>query len=265
MAITSVDELITGLIAGQRHPWWKNSQTVTALRWVSLWKYAGVPGAGANPLPSGASGAAPSGTTAGAFPLASAGVGEDLYLAQHAWSCDEAGMLTMVDRLVHTSGLSGTSIVTQQVQTVPLTRSTDGKGVECWLECYTQLGATSRTATVTYTNQDGTQGRTGTGTIPATMRVGEVAPVQLQSGDTGVRSVQTLILNASTGTAGDFGVTLLKRLADMTEPVSVNGVEANAFDLGLPEVSEQACLAFLYLANSTTPGPWYGSFCIAKA
>lgn len=51
-------------------------------------------------------------------------------------------------------------------------------------------GAGSVTYTVTYTNQDGTTGRTGTITIPRNSAVGTQWPITLQAGDFGIRSIQ---------------------------------------------------------------------------
>ena len=76
-------------------------------------------------------------------------------------------------------------------------------GAKIELQVYTAT-AGNCDVTVTYTNQDGTTGRTGTVTIPGGSIVGESFAVVLQAGDYGV----TDVTNVTTvgGTAGDFYV-----------------------------------------------------------
>jgi hypothetical protein len=121
----------------------------------------------------------------------------------------------LAERLSHQGGLSGT-VTTAQTTNLPtaaLTRSTSGVGVMAAVEIYTTIGTTQTTATVSYTNQAGTSGRTsqpfligGTGYREA----GKMIPIMPQNGDTGFRSIESLTLLASTLTAGYFGITLFK-------------------------------------------------------
>lgn len=53
-------------------------------------------------------------------------------------------------------------------------------------------GAGNVTFTITYTNQDGTTGRTGTVAVPRGSVVGTIWPITLQTGDYGIRSVQNV-------------------------------------------------------------------------
>jgi hypothetical protein len=162
----------------------------------------------------------------------------------------------LVDRLVHTSGLSGTNVGAQTINSTALTRRTDAVGVMLALEVYTQIGATPQTATISYTNQNGTAGRSGTVAIPANALAGEfIGPMTLQAGDTGVKSVQTLTLGGSTGTAGDFGITLYYILASI--PYSANTIEERDQVLqlqNLPELKTDGCLALLTYATTTATG-----------
>jgi hypothetical protein len=121
------------------------------------------------------------------------------------------------------------------------------------MEVYTTLGATATTGTCLYTNQAGTAGQTGTFTVPANAKPGLMMPVLLASGDTSVQSITSVTLAASTGTAGNFGVTLMQRVAG----VPLNGVQGTLLDYaatGLAIIQANACLAYALLPSSTTTG-----------
>ncbi len=109
------------------------------------------------------------------------------------------------------------------------------------------------------TNQAGTTGKTATYTHPANAEtVGQMMPVALANGDTGVRSVQSLQCSVSSGTAGDIGITLLRRLAVI--PIRVEGTRQNAFDLGLERVLDDACIAMQVGCSATNTGFLQGGF-----
>jgi hypothetical protein len=79
-------------------------------------------------------------------------------------------------------------------------------------------------------------------------------PFTLQAGDTGVRTVSQVQLSAATGTAGDFGLVLLRRLAEV--PITAVNVLADrdAFALGMPEIFPDACLTLQVLCTTTSTG-----------
>lgn len=177
----------------------------------------------------------------------------------------DEGMFVVYDRLVHTSGLSGTVLSAQSVNSAALpSRATGGANVEAWIEVYTGLGSTARTMTVSYTSQAGTAGRTGGVALAASMKAGEMRPIALQGGDTGVRSVESLTLSGTTGTAGDFGVTLLRRLANVAVLGTYGVAQADAFDLGLPSIDANACLAFMCDFDSFAVRPLCGLLTFAR-
>lgn len=181
--------------------------------WHSLWKVAGFPGAGATPA-TGA-GAVPTSATAGALgPWTDPDSNHRTDYAGMKAAGTLLGSLLTYDRCVHTSGLSGTVATAQTVNSVAVTRPATGLGAELWLECYTATGSSAVNVTASYTNSDGTSGRTTTSVAFWQAPVaGQMMQLPLQSGDKGVRSVQTVTLSGSTGTAGDFGVTLVRKLA----------------------------------------------------
>lgn len=262
MSLLSMDDLVAGLSGSDRCSFQKQAISSVANNYHSLWRAAGLPSAGAVP-PTGA-GAAPTRATAGAIAgWTNPGVGDDAYLAHLTMASDDTGMATLYDRLVHTSGLNGTLTTAQAINTAALTRYTSGAGVEAWLEFYTTV-ATSRTATISYTNQAGTAGRTGTLTTGTNPPASRMIPFALEAGDTGVRSVESLTLSGSTGAVGDFGITLLRRLADLPMSVVPGVIARDAFDLGLPVIEDDACLALMTLVNSASAGPFTGLLAIAK-
>ena len=128
--------------------------------------------------------------------------------------------IILADRVSHQGGLSGivTTAQTTNLPTGALTRFTSGVGVCIALEIYTAIGATATTVTVSYTNQAGTAGRTSQASVfggSLSNAVARFVILPLQDGDTGVRSVESVTVLATTGTAGAFGVTLFKPLCPL--------------------------------------------------
>jgi hypothetical protein len=261
VAITSQDTFLAA--AKQFASFYKASATAKgAGSFHSLWLSAGVPGAGA--AAGSAAGAACDRATAGALPLAAMGASNNGYLVGWDAAGATVGALVIFDRLVHTSALSGTVTTAQTVNSAALTRWTDGLGVEAWLEFYSATGATAATATVSYTNSDGTAGRSGTAAVVATTVAGQLIPITLQAGDKGVRSVQSVTLSVSTGTAGNFGVTLMKRLGLIPNSAANIGGAQDLGDLGLAAIKSAAetstpCLAFSVVCSCTATGIYSGT------
>lgn len=178
-------------------------------------------------------------------------------------SSSGGGTLVLVDRLWHQGGLDSTSTLAQPLNTPPsiLTRYTSGVGVIAALELYTAIGAAVTMATLSYTNQAGVSGRTsqpvalgGNGRSEALRLI----PIPLATGDSGVRSVSNLTLGASTGGAGQFGVTLFKPL--LAFPVFHYAQGTRVFDgvvemFGqMPSITAGACLSWLYMSFQAFTG-----------
>lgn len=166
------------------------------------------------------------------------------YVGNRYISSSVSQLRVLIDRLVDTAGLSGT-VTTAQTTNLPtpaLTRYTSGLGVMAALQVYSSLGATPQTATISYTNQAGTAARTSKAIeVPASAGAGRLMVASLQDGDTGVRSVEEVLLSGSTGTAGNFGVTLFKPV--MTLPLLMSNQTVPEFLAGrLPPLSDDACL-----------------------
>ena len=128
-----------------------------------------------------------------------------------------AGAYIFVDRLCHHGGLNATSVTVQttNLPTAPLPRYTDGTNIFMGLEIYTQIGSTITTVSATYTNELGVSGReSGPVVIGGTgnREVGRLIILPYQAGDKGVRSVESVTMIGTTGTAGNMGITLFKPL-----------------------------------------------------
>ena len=165
------------------------------------------------------------------------------------------GVFVLADRLSHQGGLSGASSSEQttNLPTAALTRYTTGEGVWPLIEVYANLGISETTVTASYTNQAGTAGRTSTATtLGSTYRYPAVTRLLTpMAGDTGVRSVESVTLAGSTGTTGNFGVTLIKPLlwipvVPQLDTVYYDGLRGD-FGGGMCEVQDGACLMWLYM------------------
>lgn len=237
--------------------------TPIAGRGCSLWRYEGMPTGGDVP---GAT-AIPDRTTTGAIPFTAPGGSRDKWLINASIVPLIAGVYLLYDRLLHVGGLSGASTSDQTVQgTGPaspaLTRNTGGAGNVAFYEIYTAIGTTSRTLTMTYTNQAGTGSRTSTINIGAAgfAEATRMQRIPLAAGDSGIREIDKIALNASTGTAGSFGITLAQPLAWI--PVGAAGV-AGWRDYttglpGIPEIHPDACLALMFIPAVATATEVFG-------
>jgi len=169
--------------------------------------------------------------------------------------------LILYDRLVHQGGLDATSIAAQttNLPTPALTRYTDGVGVWILVTVWTLVGTTATTITASYTNQAGTAGRTTVATAfggTGFREFGRGILLPLQAGDTGVKSVESVTLAASTTTAGNFGVALIKPLMPVClhrfdHESLVNMLTNGGF---APAIVNSASLNFL--AYSASTGAW---------
>ena len=230
-------------------------------RGCSLWQYDGMPAGGAVPTV----GAIPDRSTTGALPFTAPGGSRALHLIGASITPVTPGVYLLYDRLFHKGGLSGVSTADQTVQGSPaspaLTRNTGGAGNMAWYEIYTAIGTISTTLTMTYTDQDGNTGQTATINIGATnfREVTRAQRIPLAAGDTGMRAIEKVRLTASTGTAGDFGITIAQPLAWI--PVGSAGT-AGWRDYttglpGIPVINPDACLALMFLpAVATAPEVW---------
>lgn len=238
--------------------------TPVAGRWSSLWRYNGHPG-GASAAPGAV--AIPDNTTEGGLKQADPGGGREKFSVGLAASGLNGGSLVLYDRLLHISGLSGTTTTAQTVQggtagsrTPPLTRYTDGLGNEIWIEIYTAIGASSTTATVDYDDQTNTQTTSPAFPIGNTgfNEAQRIIKVPLAAGDYAVRGVVNVDLVATTSTAGNFGVTIAHPLAFINIPGPGIPGKVDWVSGNIGEIQTDACLGLAWFAATAAVPQVYG-------
>lgn len=230
MAITTVD----GALAGMQYPreFYKAvTGTMVAGRPFSTIYLAGIPGAAVAPSP-GIAGAALT-SYAGQIPFTNPGSG-NTYLARFQGQATITGTLLLCDRLWHNSGVVVTTTTAQTVNSVAwpardVAGSTNGNGVYVGLEISATVGTGTATPTISYTNQAGTSGKTGSMVVTyvASSLIGTFYPFSLAAGDTGVRSIQTVTLGVSmsSGSISLVAYRVLARL-ELTTALVPNAVDA---------------------------------------
>ena len=270
-ALTDLSDIINRVTGGadgtpEHLFFWKDARigaaaapALIAGRLASLWQYNGFPAGGAVP---GAA-AAPTNVTVGSLLQNNAGNNREKWLLGMVASSLSIGSLILYDRLLHNGGLSGT-VITAQTVGGTLTRNTGGLGNQIWVEIYTAIGATARTITASYTNELGTSDRTTIATVIGGADFNEATrliPLPLAAGDRGVRSVEGVTLSASTGGAGNFGVTIARPLAVI--PMGIVGAgSVRDFISGLPsiiKIDTGACLAFAWMPSAAVAPQIFGS------
>jgi len=232
-------------------------------RGCSLWTYDGMPAGGAVPT----SGSIPDRTTTGTIPFTAPSGGRDKHLIGASITPLIAGVYLLYDRLFHIGGLSANSISSQTIQDSPatpsLTRNTGGAGNIAFYEVYSLLGTTTRNLTMTYTNQGGTGSRTSTINIGGTgfREITRMQRIPLESGDSGIQSIQTVELDGLTGSAGNFGITIAQPLAWI--PVGAAGTmgwrDYTTGLPGIPVINPDACLSLMFIPGAATAPELFGS------
>lgn len=262
MAITTLD----GCIAGMRAPVPITkvgiaTAAVGAMRGHTLWYAAGNPGA-ATANAAGVNGAAVSGTVAGQIPHTNP-VSGNAHLARLAMSASTAGSLWLIDRLWNNSGLSVTLTTAQAITPAALPArdgagGTTGANVMAAVEWSATGGAGVPTVTLTYTDQDGNAGATGTFTGVASPPVGTFELFTLAAGDTGVRAPTSFIQNA-TRTSGTMHLVLFRVLAQMELSAANIGSAIDGLTGGLPRIYDNSALQLVWFPSVTTATNFIGS------
>lgn len=261
MAIATVDDIVAGLNSSQTRYYQKTFTAPKAVgAFQSGWTAAGNPAAGsAPPANTAGTGYTCSSATTGAIPLTNAAVQN--WLARLSVGISQPGTLVIADRLWHclSTGFAAATYTVTTPGSLPARITDNGVGVEAWVEQNVAAGAASGTLTLNYLNAD--TGAAKAGVISAVVSapvVGQMQPIPLAAGDTGIRSIVSFV-NSATWTSGTFGITLLKRIIEIPIPGAGFGVSMDWAQLGLPKIPNDACLFAFFLAGSATAPVVLGS------
>lgn len=268
MAITTLD----GAIAGMKAPvpiikTGIATAAVGAMRGYTLWYAAGNPGA-STATAAGINGEAvtPSvsaATVAGRLPRTNP-VSGNSHLARLAISSSTAGTLWLIDRLWHNSALSVTSTTAQAITPATLPSrdgagGTNGANVMAAIEWSATGGAGTPLVTLTYTDQDGNAGATGTFTGVTTPPVGTFEIFTLASGDTGIRA-PTSFIQSATRTSGTMHLVLFRVLAQVEVTAANIGNAVDALTSGMPRVYNDSVLQLVWFPSATTATNFMGQY-----
>ena len=174
-----------------------------------------------------------------------------------------ASQIEIFDLIWYNTGLVVTTTTAQTVTmpgaSIPARDANGTVNGECWMAgiyvttATTNAGAITNT-TLSYTNSEGTAGRTATmASFPATAVIGTFVPFQLQDGDRGIRSIQSVTLGTSR-VAGALSVLLYRTITCIPNPLAnVGGIMNNLSDDPTgTRVYNGSALCVRYLPSATT-------------
>ena len=259
MAIDTLDKLVAGLGASQQLVINKASiSTQAAGGMTSLWRATGNPAQGGIP---GAAGTCEK-TLTGAWNFTNPTSPALSYIGQLNIQGTISHNFIIYDRLAHMGGLNGTTTTAQTVNlSIPTGRNavyTDSD-LEWFCEIYTDIGTSGQTATVTYVDEsDASQTFTftlgGTSPLNQDSRLFPLNSATTNRGATKKIKSITSVQHATTGTAGNYGFTVAKRLCAVNMGQPNIGTTNDFAQIGLPKVPDNACIWFAVLSSTTSSG-----------
>ena len=171
------------------------------------------------------------------------------------------------DRLAHMGTLSGivTTAQTVGVDVSGTASNVDARrgdanysDVQWWLEWYTATGVTPTTFTCAVTYDDDSTGTVAVA-VAASTAASRMLPIVPAVSGRFIKSIQTVTLAATTGTAGNFGVTATRALGGLSMGMASAGEVGDWAYLGLPRIFDSACLVMIMIPGTTSTGTLYGS------
>ena len=256
MAITTRDQLINAMANNSSHIIIDKAFSGTASSGVfrSYWRETGQPGQGAIPTAVTVC----DHTLTGALQFTQQIAPTTSYVGSYGFSSNINGQtLELHDRLVHMGGLSGAVTTAQMVgidlQALNGTANLNARkgasnysNVQWWLEWYSTTGATATSITVNVTYGDGSTGNLSAlppGVSAAALRMyGLNSLIPAASSGKYIRGVNSVTLSATTGTAGNFGVTATRYRCGGFAPIAHSLFTQDWAQLGLPEILNGSCL-----------------------
>jgi hypothetical protein len=241
VAIATLNDLLAALPSAKRTQMFKGTATTNGAGYYhSTWTLSGEPAAGS--AAGSLNGAVCANTTTGAMLLNTPSAGNTLYMAgAQGVAGSERVVLSIFDRVWHNSAIDANINTNQAITSPAWTRWTDGLGLELWVECYTAWGAGAFTLTITYTDENSASSSAVHSQAADAPVAGQAYRVPLASGDQGILSVSNAVLSAGSGSSGNLGLTVCKRICDIAIPAS-GTVDLDWSQTGLTEIPSGACL-----------------------
>lgn len=181
------------------------------------------------------------------------------------------GTLMLIDMCLYYPGISLTSASVQNlVNGSSLTRYTNGVGLRPYLVVTAATGVNTPSIAMSYTRQ--TTGGTDTGralgaatNLTASAIIGHISHsgtatnnrgpfLPLQSGDTGIKSVQSVTITTPHATSGTAALVLARPIMEIPMTVANAMTERDLVTQlpSMPKIEDGACLTWIYLAGAAT-------------
>jgi hypothetical protein len=267
MAITTLDGAIAGFKAPE--PLLKVGITMSAVgaaRGYTPWYVAGRPSASVAPSVgiNGQAVDATIGTTVqGRIPRTNP-VSGNAYLARWVMQQNITGSLWLIDRIWQNSGLVVTSTTAQAI--TPATAAardingeSNGAGIMAAMEWSATGGAGTPTVTLTFTDQNGNTGKTGTITAVTTPPVGTFEIFNMPAGVTGVRA-PTSFIQSATRTSGTMHLVLFRVLAQLDITTANVAAAMDVITGGMPRIYDNSVLQWVFFPSATTATTMLGTY-----
>lgn len=266
MAITTLDQLVDALANNASRVVLDkaNLANQTAGRYCSLWRATGIPAQGAIPTTS----ALCTNATVGAVQFAQQTAPATSYLGILNFIGSNNGQTVEVhDRIAHMGGLSlnvNTAQTVTGLDILTLAPGADRIGdptygdLQWWLDVYADGGATASNATINVTYNDGTTGNLNVIAVGGTLRAGRSISLTPFIPNTVpakfIRGINSVILSASTGTAGNFGFTARCHKGKLPMSTLNLATDADWARCRLAEFPNDACMEFMVICSTTSTG-----------
>lgn len=180
------------------------------------------------------------------------------YLSRIGLATSVAHAMQLLDVLWYNTGLvvttTGAQAIAQPGASIPARDTygtTNGHGWMAGIYVTTATTNAGVTApTLSYTNSEGTAGRTATMSFPATAVVGTFVPFRLQAGDKGIRSIQSISLVTSLVT-GAISLVMYRQLAFIPNTVVNVGAGSDSIKRNT-RIFNGTAFWWTYISSATT-------------
>jgi hypothetical protein len=229
-----------------------------------MFELAGNPGAGTNAGTNTANGGTLQTDVTAGYPDVSFSSGTG-YLTKVEFGNTVAGRLSLFDRIVKMGAFTynnGVVTVSSGWPTITgrcpdyIGGATFGARNELWFEALAAFtSATAFTVTVTYTNQEGTGGRTATMPTQAAagLTLGKMIQMSLQAGDTGIQKIDSVTTTAGSASAGTYNLCIMRSLWTAGRVPSVGAGDIHdIFKTGAPVVYADSAIMPIVTTDSGT-------------